>query len=796
MSRALMVVALAIVLGAVKPVALAGQQQQDSDRDQAHPTRWAFDWSESPSVDLREPGPEKVNLTACPAGVTGSETDYYIHIVDAKVAEAVRVTGGTCKGDGQPGSLEFTTLHSHPSGFRIGSASGGIQEALIAARFTPTEPSGTPQAGRIIVPAGEYKVFARVSIRSSDVTLDLSGSIVDCRTSDTCIFIGDPSDSTAFTDVTVIGPRGRPTVLKGSSPFIEVNAQNTRVFNVSTRIPLAGGSFGSLVQIDDDQAFLLDGLTTSTGGAGVRCDAEVCNPVVFAPGPFNTYSAVGWLKNLNISLGCKGNGIDWASGNTLQISDSVVQGYAQYGIRAGNRRGGYGGLIAQNVYEEVGRCTNPAGNIGEAGIIVQGAGTSGVKIVGGIGPAGKVPQFAKAGNIEYRYYLVAHHASFGASNPLYAGNALSDGSRAIKVTTPEIKGAEKLDLLRISAVTGDRLQAPVGDGEYAVAVAVDPNSVCLNHVCTFTDAQTRLQSYTVSPPTYFPSLDYWPGALILGPASDTAGVMAPARAFLDNAFDSIVSVLGSAGPAVYAQRCDPSEKWTPVWISCVAAAPPSVLHEQGGLLLATKPAQDGGQQLNLKGRLNFGTLGTGPGHILTLSDSDFQKTVATANNRPANDPGDAFIGYDEANGDPLRVGISLGAPRSLSSYIANRGDGKAWLERLTIDLKTLKVPLRAASYQTLTNCVSSAGACGAAAAGKVAIAPGSTTVRVATSAVTQESEIHIDENFTYGDQLGVACDRTLGRRYAISEQTTGYFVIQTDRAPIGGAACLSFSITN
>jgi hypothetical protein len=33
------------------------------------------------------------------------------------------------------------------------------------------------------------------------------------------------------------------------------------------------------------------------------------------PRPFNVASAVGWLKNMNISLQCVGNGVDWESGN-------------------------------------------------------------------------------------------------------------------------------------------------------------------------------------------------------------------------------------------------------------------------------------------------------------------------------------------------------------------------------------------------------------------------------------------------------------------------------------------------
>src|SRR5437763_2246183 len=82
---------------------------------------------------------------------------------------------------------------------------------------------------------------------------------------------------------------------------------------------------------------------------------------------------------------------------------------------------------------------------------------------------------------------------------------------------------------------------------------------------------------------------------------------------------------------------------------------PSTFFEQGAFLMAVKPNQDAGQKTNLKGRLNFSTLGTGPGHIITLSDSNFQKTIATANNRPANDANDAYVGYDQGDGNPANI---------------------------------------------------------------------------------------------------------------------------------------------
>ena len=650
-----------------------------------------YDWSTTPDEELGQPGAKTVSLAACPSGVKGNEPEYWILL---NGAEPAKVTGGTCAGDGRPGTLQFMSHGAHARGEKISSASGGLQEALIAARYSPTSPAGTAQSGRVMVPPGEYKAFARVSIRASNLTVDFSGSIIECWMNDSCIFVGDPANANAYQDITVINPRGRPTVLNGQKPFVEVNAQKTRLFNVSTRINAGGGTFGSYVQVDDDESFLLDGLDTTLGGGagnyGVRCDATVCNPVIYAPGPFGTFPGVGWLKHLNISLQCAGNGIDWQAGNTLRISDSVIQGYAQYGVRAGTRRGGYGGFALTNVYQEVGNCKNPLGRIGQAGVIAQGGA---VKIEGGEAPTGWVPRFAATGNTDYRYYIVARNTKYGTSNPLYAGRALTNGAGSIVVTTPDIAGATSFDLLRVTAVEGMREQAPYGTGNFAVATNVSRAAVCAKGVCTFNDTQAALQSYSVAVPTYFPLIDFWPGNLVLGSNGDSGSVLAGARAWMDSAPSDVVAVQGSTAPALVSSNCDALAGWTPLWISCYSAMAPAVFFEQGAFLMAVKPNADGGHWPNLKGRMNFSTLGTGPGHIITLSDSNFQKTIATANNRPANDANDAFIGYDQGDGNPAHVGISLGAPQSISNYIGNVGDGKKWLERLTASLKMFTVPV-------------------------------------------------------------------------------------------------------
>jgi hypothetical protein len=150
-----------------------------------------FAWTQNPAADLSTAGAKTVTLTACPPGVSGTEAQYYVYISGTGTAEPVLVTGGTCTGNGLPGTLQFTTANSHPAGYVVGSASSGLQEALIAARFTPSNPARSSQSGKVIVPSGELKAYARISVRASNVTVDFSGSIVECWMNDTCIFVGD-----------------------------------------------------------------------------------------------------------------------------------------------------------------------------------------------------------------------------------------------------------------------------------------------------------------------------------------------------------------------------------------------------------------------------------------------------------------------------------------------------------------------------------------------------------------------------------------------------------------------------
>ena len=78
-----------------------------------------LNWRQSPPSVLNSPGRNSVTLDPCPPGVMAAEPWYYVYISGVGIAEPVRVTGGTCKGDGRRGTLEFTTANPHPSGYVI-----------------------------------------------------------------------------------------------------------------------------------------------------------------------------------------------------------------------------------------------------------------------------------------------------------------------------------------------------------------------------------------------------------------------------------------------------------------------------------------------------------------------------------------------------------------------------------------------------------------------------------------------------------------------------------------------------
>jgi len=639
--------------------------------------------------------------------VIANEPAYYVYISGTGTPEAVLVTGGTCKGDGRPGTLEFKTAHSHPSGYLISSASAGVQEASIAARFTPTNPTGITQSGKVVIPPGEYDVFAPISIRASGQTIDFEGSILNCYTAnDPCILVGDHSLSIAYEDITLIGPRGRPMVVAGTQPFIEVNGQGTRIFNVTARRASNGGSFGAYVQVDDDQAFLLDGLDSILGVKGITCNPTFCGAFVTAPGPFNRWSAVGWLKHLNLSLQCAGKGIDWVSGNGLKISDSVIQGWSVFGVRVSNQRGGYGGFISDNVYYEAAatcKDLSPLGNVGNVAILTEGVHAK-ISGLANNGASGVFPNWgASSGSHDWLYWVVPVHATFGDGVPLPAGYALTNGSGRITGTFPKIAGASSYKILKIDWDQKATRPYPEGTGNYLLTTVQQTS--CATLTCQFADNGAALNSYTnvgenLSTNIYMPRLDFWPGAVVISPGADMS-----TAAYHDFSPPLQADVLG-IGAIV---STIPAGAVTGVAHSLIAtgATPPAAANLEalitsgaGGTPGATILNAANGSQTEdgLKGRLNFGHGGrdTSFTPMITLGDSNWGKTWATGNHRPLADVNDLDIGYEGGIAT-----LYSRAQKEIREYVGKIPDRNPQ-EKLSASSKTFNVPVTINGDLTIT----------------------------------------------------------------------------------------------
>jgi hypothetical protein len=156
---------------------------------------------------------------------------------------------------------------------------------------------------------------------------------------------------------------------------------------------------------------------------------------------------------------------------------------------------------------------------------------------------------------------------------------------------------------------------------------------------------------------------------------------------------SSFSVLGTGGPSGL--------------LNGNAAALGGISVQLGGYNTATllmRGQQAYAEAANLKGRLNFpGTnlAGINAGSVITIVDSNPDKTIGTPNYRPTMDATDVWVGVDNS-GSRLSSALAFGSPVSVSHYINSLPDGSSWKERLTSALKSFTVPVQSPVFNATT----------------------------------------------------------------------------------------------
>ena len=580
-----------------------------------------YPWIQSPSSQTGiQIGFNSVVLKPCPPGVNGTDLWHYVYISGTGVPEAVLMIGGTCQGGAPTGTIEFTAANAHPPGYTISSATAGLQEAINDAILH----AGLDTSRNVVIAPGNYFLNARLSIRGNAMQISGSGATIICAMQDTCVMLGDPLSSLAFGRIKVSDLYFRPGVAHGTSPAIEDNAQGSAITNVSTDNP-PGTSFGYFIQVDDDQAATLDRI--DTGASGFHCDGSFCSAAIYAPGPPGIRNALASITNSNLTLNCTANGVDWRSGNAINITNTVIQGFPEFAFRRGP--GGFGNSTMTGVYRERGNCSSPTS--AGADIILQGRDLT---ITGGQGSK-SIPQFASIGSAAWTYYIVPVSAQFGDGTPLMLGTAILDGVTPVPLQWPNIKGAASYHVLRTLLGLLSSTVAPYGTGNYAVATNLPANAICDANKCSFTDpAVASLASYTVNP-TYFPRIDSWSGGIVVSASFDTNNPsgLPTLHGVLQNIVDvappSVVNIFPAAGSI---DVLGTGSSFMP-FISPYGAT----LYQANG---AGNP--------RVKGRINFGgpVPQSLPFDLITWFDSNYAKTAATEDNRPSFDPADLATGLD------------------------------------------------------------------------------------------------------------------------------------------------------
>lgn len=667
----------------------------------------SYNWIQSPSQPPSIPSGTSsvtVTLNPCPAGMLvlpNAQPFTRLYLAGTGTPEAVPVTATSCPlQGGGTGTVTITTQFSHSQGYTLGSASQGIQEAINAANSAST--NFPNQLGKVVIPPGDYTALARISILGHKQEIQASGAVLTCTMADTCVFVGDNVNENFTFDVTIDGLAVRAGLSGGKQTAIEDNGQHTTLRNIGTRSSLNSGTFFSVIQIDDDQSAVIEKFDPSLARNWAHCGTDWCSVAIYGPGPFSTNAGVLWVKDSEISAQCLFNGIDNQDANALRVSDTVVQGYPQFGIRATGNNNNVAAIL-DNVHLEVGDCSNPLGT-GIAGFISEGF----FSVLHGTLPAGVLPQFGtgSTGNL-YAYYVVVKSTVSGAttaSAPYLAGYAFQSSSLPITVNWPQVgtTGTVTYDLLRQSVPNlGISTTAPYGTGSFAVAQGIQQSANCSNKVCSFMDQGNATTVYmVVSPSAYAPGLTFWPGSVVLTPPADSPiSNGGEPRLFTDMAGQTGISVggyvnsYGANAPTVFAQQCSGPSAWSSIWMSCPAGD--SIYDNYapvGALLLQVGAEADDANAGGLKGRLNLMAPSglAAATHLITLGDSNPAKTLATPGHRPSNDAADTWIGLDVANGSASTFGLAFGAPVSISNYIANNGGGTQGppLEVLTSTTKT------------------------------------------------------------------------------------------------------------
>jgi hypothetical protein len=146
-----------ILIAALAAVYLCGQETDYVRQVTNKPAADAgsYDWTRTNGVGasgtLTSSGSKTINITRCPKGL--SSTQYYVRISGGSgTAEVAPVTAFSCSAGAASGTITVTTANTHSGSWVIGSASGGLQEAIVAGNLKVLLPEALTIYAPVYVP--------------------------------------------------------------------------------------------------------------------------------------------------------------------------------------------------------------------------------------------------------------------------------------------------------------------------------------------------------------------------------------------------------------------------------------------------------------------------------------------------------------------------------------------------------------------------------------------------------------------------------------------------------------------
>ena len=666
-----------------------------------------FNWSQSPiSPASLSAGSQTITINGV-RGITALSASSFLHyiaIAGTGTPEYDLITATTCTGlTTGTCTITLTVTGSHSAGYTVGSASTGVQEAIVDATdyLAYVAPVGVSAGATVrVAPDNSTAIQATFNapvdienpalgiggFNTAGVTLDLTGASVSCVVpGESCIRIGKVNAGATLNTVIkggIISPGvGTNRTANGTTYAIRDYGQATLIWNVQIGAGAANGQphyFDDGIRIDNDEDFTIYHLSTSGNGPGMKCDATYCGALIV----LGTGAPTGRITNSTMNMAAQGNCVEGSGSTTgLIITGNICQAFNEFAYSVIQSFATTKTSMAGN-YVEIGSTTNPTGT-GQSTLIANGAEVSSSGWVAGM--ASTAPLFENVGHTGATtlfYYAVWHSSTLHAANVMECGRTTTDGtSNSVTIVCPEPDvaaqsvGTVTWDVIAESSTT---TSAPNGTGNYGVSIGLS-DSTCTSYptgihdpirTCTtVVDPSVALTSYTVPAVQWLPAVNACVGAVCLGVNGTGNNVSQAATFQVDQSPGAIWSSLGPLYGSVYAMQCPlgggvsiSSGIWyNNVLYECLADGTTSSDSAQSYYESYTGAGGGG-----LSGRLIFGINTTPKTDILTLIDGNPPATAASNGARRPWDVNDAAIGTDDAASTaPASQHLSLHSPNSI-----------------------------------------------------------------------------------------------------------------------------------